>query len=75
MKAQLSKDILNALELCSQTAGDYGFKIYLIGGVVRDLILGNKVFDIDITVQGNAVEFCHKLADKNTAKFYRCKTS
>lgn len=46
MKAQLSKDILNALELCSKTAGDYGFKIYLIGGVVRDLILGNKVLTL-----------------------------
>lgn len=68
MKAGLSKDILNALELCSKTADDYGFKIYLIGGVVRDLILGNKVFDIDITVQGNAVEFCHKLADKKYCK-------
>lgn len=68
MKAQLSKDILNALELCSKTAYDCGFKIYLIGGVVRDLILNKKVFDVDVTVEGDAIEFCHKLADKKYCK-------
>lgn len=64
MKAQLSKDILNTLELCSDTAFEQNCKIYLIGGVVRDLILNKKIFDIDVTVEGNAVEFCHKLAQK-----------
>lgn len=68
MKAQLSKDILNALELCSKTALEQNCKIYLIGGVVRDLILDKKIFDIDVTVEGNAVEFCHKLAQKKYCK-------
>ncbi len=68
MKAQLSDDILNALKLCSQTADEHDFKIYLIGGIVRDLILKRKSIDIDITVEGDAIKFCHILAQKDCCK-------
>lgn len=68
MGKQLSKDILNALKICSLTANENGFKIYLIGGVVRDLILKKQVFDIDVTVEGNAADFCHIIADKKLCK-------
>ncbi len=68
MKAQLSDDILDALKLCSQTADEHNFKIYLIGGIVRDLILKRKSVDIDVTVEGDAVKFCHLLAQKDYCK-------
>ena len=68
IKSQLPKAALNALELCSKTADDNGFKIYLIGGVVRDLLLEKKIIDIDVTVEGNATEFCHTLSDKKICK-------
>lgn len=68
MKAQLSKNTLNALELCSQTALEQNCKIYLIGGVVRDLILNKQIVDIDVTVEGNAIDFCHKLAQNQYCK-------
>ncbi len=68
MQTGLSQDVLNALELCSKAAYEYGFKIYLIGGVVRDLLLEKEIFDIDVTVEGNATDFCHKLADKKICK-------
>ena len=65
---QLSSDIQTVLFDCSKTAKEFGFSIYLIGGVVRDLFLNKEVFDVDITVEGNAIEFCHKLADKGLCK-------
>ena len=68
MKAQLSDDILDVLKLCSQTADEHNFKIYLIGGIVRDLILKRKSVDIDVTVEGDAVKFCHLLAQKDYCK-------
>lgn len=68
IKSQLPKAALNALELYSKTADDNGFKIYLIGGVVRDLLLEKKIIDIDVTVEGNATEFCHTLSDKKICK-------
>ena len=68
IKSQLSKEIQKVLSDCSQTAQKHGFKIYLIGGVVRDLFLDKKTIDIDITVEGNAIAYCHKLAEDGFCK-------
>lgn len=68
MEKQLSKNVLLALQLCSLAAEHTGTKVYLIGGVVRDLFLKKEIFDIDITVQGDATKFCHFLANKGTCK-------
>lgn len=68
MKAQLSIETLNALELCSKVAFEREYKIFLVGGVVRDLILNKKIIDVDVTVEGNAIEFCHILTEKNYCK-------
>ncbi len=46
-----------AVETAVNAAEKSDFKIFLIGGVVRDLILENKIKDIDIAVEGNAVDF------------------
>ena len=35
--------------------------VYLVGGVVRDLLLGRANFDIDFVVEGNAIEFAEGL--------------
>lgn len=40
---------------------DKSDKLYYVGGIVRDELLGKKSQDIDIVVEGNAVEFCQKL--------------
>lgn len=37
---------------------------YLVGGCLRDLILGVKNFDLDITVEGEGILFAQKLAKK-----------
>jgi len=59
-----SENIKKALKLCSSVADRFSIPIYLIGGGVRDIILNKKCFDIDITVQGNAIEFCKKLVEE-----------
>lgn len=46
-----------ALLLCSNAANKMSLPIFLIGGVVRDIIIGKESVDVDITVQGNAIEF------------------
>ena len=40
---------------------DTSNKLYYIGGVVRDEILGIKSFDIDLTYAGNAIEYAKTL--------------
>lgn len=36
--------------------------VYLVGGVIRDKILGHPTKDIDVTILGNGIEFAHKIA-------------
>ncbi len=42
---------------------DTSNKLFYIGGVVRDELLGRKSFDVDITYVGNAIEYCSKFGD------------
>ena len=46
---QKTKSLLRAL---GDLAGDHGYEIYLVGGIVRDLLLNRENLDIDIAVDG-----------------------
>jgi tRNA nucleotidyltransferase (CCA-adding enzyme) len=37
--------------------------VYLVGGTVRDILLGERNFDVDIAVEGDAIAFAQALAD------------
>ena len=58
-ECQPARSILNA-------AGDLGKKenmqVYVVGGFVRDLIMGNPLNDIDIMTVGEGIPFAEKLA-------------
>ena len=51
-----------ALDRIAQIADDSGFKSYLVGGPVRDRMLGSPSSDIDIAVVGDAVTVAEKLS-------------
>jgi len=59
---KLSPEYQRVLKSSSGLAKALGVKIYLVGGVVRDLILNKKVLDLDIVVEGDAIAFAKKLA-------------
>lgn len=42
---------------------DNSNKLFYIGGIVRDEILGKESFDIDITYVGNAIDYCSKFGE------------
>ena len=56
-EGNISDNIKQALELCTMAADKISLPVFLIGGVVRDIIVGQKCFDVDITVEENAIEF------------------
>ncbi len=60
----ISADYRRAISIAVTVAQMNGIDIFLIGGVVRDLILDNPIKDIDIAVQGDAIDFAHKLLDE-----------
>ncbi|MFH1771495.1 MAG: hypothetical protein ABH872_01650 [Candidatus Omnitrophota bacterium] len=39
-----------------------GFQSYIVGGVVRDLLLSKAVFDLDITVLGDAIKLSEEMS-------------
>lgn len=61
-------DLKAIFEHSSKIASESNTQIYLIGGMVRDLLLNLPSLDIDITVVGNAIEFAQILEKKAGAK-------
>ncbi|MFN3813132.1 MAG: CBS domain-containing protein [Aquificaceae bacterium] len=45
-------------------AKELGFRVYLVGGMVRDLLLSKKVWDLDFVVEGDAIKLSKRLAEK-----------
>lgn len=64
----LHQKVIKALELAGEVADSEGVSAYVVGGFVRDLILGVENLDIDIVVEGYAIEFAKKFASKINAK-------
>ena len=46
----LPQDLAGIVAAAEKLSRDYGYKTYLVGGLVRDLILGAPNFDLDIVV-------------------------
>lgn len=58
----LPKDIELLLDKVRDCAEATGLKVYLVGGMVRDLIVGREDYDLDIVVEGDAHFFAQALA-------------
>jgi tRNA nucleotidyltransferase (CCA-adding enzyme) len=50
------------LRTAGALADQLGVAVYLVGGPVRDLLLGGKLVDLDLCVEGDAAAFAHGLA-------------
>lgn len=50
------------LPLICETAIAVQVNVYLVGGVIRDLLLGRSTVDYDFAVEGDAIEFTRELA-------------
>ena len=49
-------------------AGDLGVSVFLVGGSVRDAMLGTPVLDLDFSVEGDATALARHLARRTGAK-------
>ncbi|MDD5097532.1 MAG: hypothetical protein PHU59_03480, partial [Candidatus Omnitrophica bacterium] len=64
----LPQEIKYLINAAQKVSGETKMPAYLVGGFVRDLILGVKNFDLDITVEGSGILFADKLANQLKAK-------
>jgi len=69
--AKLPREILDIIYAARDIADTQGYKAYLVGGGVRDLILGVKNFDLDIVVEANGITFAEELASVFQSKVIR----
>lgn len=56
------------LKLAGEVAEGLGFKAYLVGGSVRDLLRGQENLDIDIVIEGNGIAFAKEFGRRLNAK-------
>ena len=56
------KHILEIAKIAAKLGKQMKMKVYIVGGVVRDIILGKKIQDIDFMVEGEGILFAKKLA-------------
>jgi len=64
----LPQQLLELVKDISGQAAEQGQRVYLVGGVVRDLFLGYPNFDLDLVVEGDAVKLAQQVAETSQAK-------
>ncbi len=64
----LPRQLWQAVNTVGKKATELGQKLYLVGGVVRDLFLGRPNFDLDLAVEGDAVQLARELARVSQTK-------
>jgi tRNA nucleotidyltransferase (CCA-adding enzyme) len=64
----LPHQLLELVKNISGQAAKRGQRVYLVGGVVRDLFLGYPNFDLDLVVEGDAVKLAQQVAETSQAK-------
>jgi tRNA nucleotidyltransferase (CCA-adding enzyme) len=61
---RLPQERRSLLRELGNLADEGGVSLYLVGGVVRDLLLKRVNWDLDLTVEGNGIAFARLVADR-----------
>ncbi len=62
LREALPGAIWDLLQQAGQLAEEVGFALYIVGGFVRDLLLGQPNLDLDLVVEGDAIALAKELA-------------
>ncbi len=65
---KMPPELKEIIRRCARLSLEIGMPAYLVGGCLRDLILGVKNCDLDITIEGNGILFAKKLAEESKAQ-------
>lgn len=64
LKQRLPANLLRIIRKIGDLAEEERFTAYIVGGFVRDILLGEKNLDLDIAVEGDALAFVKLLKNK-----------
>ncbi len=62
MKERLDKKLMSLFQTIARIGEGSNYGVYVVGGFVRDLLLGIRNLDIDIVVEGDGIGFAAELA-------------
>ena len=65
---RLPPSLLKLTLAAGELADKSGIRAYMVGGIVRDLMLGRPPIDIDIMAEGDAVRLARQMAEKLGAR-------
>ncbi|HET6420295.1 MAG TPA: A-adding tRNA nucleotidyltransferase [Geobacteraceae bacterium] len=68
MNRHLAGRVLGKLKELGETGDELDLAVYGVGGFVRDLLLGIKNFDIDITVEGDGILLAETFAARHDCR-------
>ena len=75
LAARLDRDLpaplLKALRRAAEVAASMRIPCYLVGGPVRDLLLGRSVDDLDLVLEGDAVAVAERFAGETGGRLVR----
>lgn len=71
IKESLSSEVIAFFKIAGAAAEKRGMRLYLVGGVVRDLLLERFNTDLDLAVEGDAVKLAEEIALSLQAKITR----
>ncbi len=71
--SKLPKEVQGLIHFAGVVANRSNMRAYLVGGCVRDLLLGVKNLDLDIVIDGNGIKFAEELAGTLNTKLIRHK--
>jgi len=61
IEARLPQELLALIKEVGKISAGRSERLYLVGGVVRDLLLGRPNIDLDLVVEGDAPSLAHQL--------------
>jgi tRNA nucleotidyltransferase (CCA-adding enzyme) len=69
LERYLPSEILEELRFIGKIAKKIGYRVYLVGGIVRDIVMKRKNLDIDLIVEGDAIALVREYAKRRNLPF------
>lgn len=63
MEEAIPAPLLDLIREIGAQAAEAGYVIYFVGGIVRDLLLGQDIVDVDLVVEGDAIDLAETMAE------------
>jgi len=68
LKERMPADFFALLNQAGSLAASMGYKLYLVGGIVRDMLLRIDNLDVDLVVEGDGIAFARRFSNEISAR-------